>query len=230
MRLALVIGMAVMLSLAGAIGIVSPGALAALGLGGVLWALVLRALRGRERVAAALAAGTAFVAASFALADRARAATVALLPPDAGRIVDVVRTPQPGAPLCWTVIAITARDDAFVLRRGTMSLAPRVQDPARCGLHAFVGLPTLRAQGAMLWTDEIVQPLERLRTLERDDCWVRAWLQFARAPVADGRRVFDLRFEGLPGANFTEMAIGRAGCPANVTRWTPPRADLLAPR
>ena len=139
-------------------------------------------------------------------------------------------TPQPAAPLCWSVIAVTTRDDAYVLRRGTLSLAPGLQAPARCGLHAAARLPTLRAQGAMLWTDEIVQPRERLRALERDDCWVRAWLQFARAPVEGGGRVFDLRFETLPRDNFTALPLGRAGCPANVTRWTPPRADLLAPR
>lgn len=225
----LALGLAALLLVAGALGVVSPGALAAIGLGAVLWTLALRALRPRGRMAAALASGVVFVTASFALAERARAATAARLPP-AERVVDVVRSPQPAAPLCWSVIAITERDDAYVLRRGTLSLAPRIQDPARCGLHATANLPTLRADGAMLWTDEIVQPLGRLRALERDDCWVRAWLQFARAPVADGRRVFDLRFETLPRHNFTDLPLGRAGCPANVTRWTPPRADLLAPR
>jgi inner membrane protein len=228
-RAALAVGLAVIVSVLGALGVVAPGAVAALGLGAVLWALVLRVLCPRARVPAALAAGIAFVATSFALAERARVETVALLPAQE-RIVDVVRSPQPAAPLCWSVIAITARDDAYVLRRGTLSIAPRLQDPARCGLHATARLETLRVEGAMLWTDEIVQPLARLRTLERDDCWVRAWLQFARAPVADGRRVFDLRFETLPRDNFTAMPQGRAGCPAHVTRWTPPRADLLAPR
>jgi inner membrane protein len=225
----LALGLAVVVSIVGALGVLSPGAVAALGLGAVLWALGLRALRDRARVPMALVAGAAFVSTSFALAERARAGTAALLP--AGeRIVDIVRSPQPAAPLCWSVIAITERDDAYVLRRGTLSLSPRIQDPARCGLHVTAGLPTVRAEGALLWTDEIVQPLGRLRALARDDCWVRAWLQFARAPVADGRRVFDLRFETLPRDNFTAMPIGRAGCPANVTGWTPPRADLLAPR
>jgi inner membrane protein len=227
-RGALALGLAGIVSVVGALGVLSPGALAALCLGAGLWALALRALRPRGRLVAALAAGTAFVTASFALAERARAATTALLP--AERLVDVVRSPQPAAPFCWSVIAITERDDAYVLRRGTLSLAPRLQDPGRCGLHATANLPTLRADGAMLWTDEVVQPIERLRALERDDCWVRAWLQFARAPVTDGRRVYDLRFETLPRHNFTEMPIGREGCPANVTRWTPPRADLLGPR
>ena len=228
-RAALAVGLAVIVSALGAFGVVAPGAVATLALGAVLWAMGLRALCPRARVPAALAAGIAFVATSFVLAQRARVQTVALLPARE-RIVDVVRSPHPAAPLCWSVIAVTTRDDAYVLRRGTLSLAPGLQAPARCGLHAAARLPTLRAQGAMLWTDEIVQPRERLRALERDDCWVRAWLQFARAPVEGGGRVFDLRFETLPRDNFTALPLGRAGCPANVTRWTPPRADLLAPR
>ena len=227
---ALAVALGAIVATAGALGVVAPGAVAALALGAILWALVLRALRPRGRALAALAAGGTFVAASFALAERARVETAALLPADAGRIVDIVRSPHPAAPLCWSVIAITERDDAYVLRRGTLSLAPALQDPARCGLHATAKLPTLRADRGMLWTDEIAQPLARLRALERDDCWVRAWLQFARAPVADDRRVFDLRFETIPRDNFTAMPQGRAGCPAHVTGWTPPRADLLAPR
>jgi inner membrane protein len=228
-RAALAVGLLALVSLAGGLGVVATGAVAALVLGAIPWALVLRALRPRARAWAALAAGSAFVAASFALAGRARTDTAARLP-EAERVVDIVRSPQPAAPFCWSVIAVTERDDAYVLRRGTLSLAPALQDPARCGLHATAKLPTLRAEGSMLWTDEIVQPLSRLRALERDDCWVRAWLQFARAPVAGDGRVFDLRFEALPGDNFTAMSLGRAGCPAHVTRWTPPRADLLAPR
>jgi inner membrane protein len=228
-RAALAVGLAVIVSALGAFGVVAPGAVAALALGAVLWAMGLRALRPRARVPAALAAGIAFVATSFVLAQRARVQTVALLPARE-RIVDVVRSPQPAAPLCWSVIAVTTRDDAYVLRRGRCRSRPGLQEPARCGLHATARLPTLRAEGPMLWTDEIVQPRARLRALERDDCWVRAWLQFARAPVDGGGRVFDLRFETLPRDNFTALPLGRAGCPANVTRWTPPRADLLAPR
>lgn len=228
-RAGLAVGLSALVALAGGLGVVAPGALAALASGVVLWALGLRALRPRGRALAALAVSAVFVAASFALAHRARAATLALLP-DGERVVDVVRSPHPAAPFCFAVIAVSGRGDDIVLRRGTLSLARALQDPARCGLHATAGLPTRRVQGSMLWTDEVVQPRERLRTLAREDCWVRAWLQFARAPVADERRVFDLRFETLPRDNFTSMELGRAGCPARVTDWTPPRADLLAPR
>ena len=228
-RAALAVGLLAIVAIAAALGVVAVGSLAALAGGAILWAFVLRALRSRARAWAALAAAGLFVATSFALALSARVQTAARLP-TTERMVDIVRSPHPASPLCWSVIAITEREDAYVLRRGTLSLAPAIQDPARCGLHATAQLPTLRADRGMLWTDEIVQPLARLRALEREDCWVRAWLQFARAPVADDRRVFDLRFETLPRDNFTAMPLGRAGCPANVTGWTPPRADLLAPR
>jgi inner membrane protein len=229
-RAALAVVLLGIVATAGLLGVVAVGAVAALALGAILWTLWLRAWRPRGRAWTALAASGLFVASSFALAESARVETVELLPTDAGRIVDIVRSPQPAAPLCWSVIAITERDDVYVLRRGTLSLAPALQDPARCGLHRTAKLPTVRGDRGMLWTDEIAQPLDRLRALQRDDCWVRAWLQFARAPVVDDRRVFDLRFETLPRDNFTAMPQGRAGCPAHVTGWTPPRADLLVPR
>jgi hypothetical protein len=64
------------------------------------------------------------------------------------------------------------------------------------------------------------------------DCWVRAWLQFARAPAVEGDEVADLRFGREGRGNFTTMrTAGGAtrGCPAYLTAWRPPRADLLSP-
>jgi hypothetical protein len=69
-----------------------------------------------------------------------------------------------------------------------------------------------------------------LRELAIANCSVGAWLQFGRVPfVADGR-IVDLRFETPVGQNFTSMSIDGtpAGCPAYLTDWPPPRADVLS--
>jgi hypothetical protein len=62
---------------------------------------------------------------------------------------------------------------------------------------------------------------------------VRAWLQFGRAPMVRDDEILDLRFE-RGGENFTAMRrrppLEAATCPPHLTRWEPPRADLLEPR
>ena len=70
-----------------------------------------------------------------------------------------------------------------------------------------------------------------VRARYRDDCWVRAWLQFGRAPLISDGSISDLRYGASPRGNFTTMILKTpfeaAGCPANLTTWRPPRADLL---
>ena len=66
------------------------------------------------------------------------------------------------------------------------------------------------------------------RRSAKRDCWVRAWLRFGRAPVIEGGSIFDLRFCGRIGQEFSHMRLERReGCPANVPGWSMPRADLL---
>jgi inner membrane protein len=75
------------------------------------------------------------------------------------------------------------------------------------------------------------QSLATLRDRYANDCWVRAWLQFGRAPELTAGAIGDLRYGGADGG-FTTMPVraadGRA-CPANLTPWTPPREDVLSP-
>ena len=90
-----------------------------------------------------------------------------------------------------------------------------------------------RACGSVLgWADPVRQPLPRLLMLARDDCWVRAWLQFGRAPAADDRRIADLRYGGRSNGNFTDMRLlppdSARVCPPHLTHWGMPRADLFA--
>jgi hypothetical protein len=66
--------------------------------------------------------------------------------------------------------------------------------------------------------------------LYENDCWVRAWLQFGRAPEIRDNVISDLRYSGPDRPNFTTMPIGQwssGNCPRHLTDWRPPRAALL---
>jgi inner membrane protein len=89
-----------------------------------------------------------------------------------------------------------------------------------------------RARAArVVWESPHTQSLAELRRRYRDDCWVRGWLQFGRAPRISDGAISDLRYGSSPVGNFTTMILktpsDAARCPANLTAWRPPRADLL---
>jgi inner membrane protein len=163
----------------------------------------------------------------------ARAQSVAALVPELrGQVVDVILTPNPSSAVCWGVIVIELRETGgeYVLWRGTLSLAPAWRPPTDCASHRFVGAKAARrlGNGRFVLRDETRQPLARLRSLARNDCWVRAWLRFGRAPVIDRGTIYDLRFAERIGQDFSQLRImPRGACPANVPGWRMPRADLL---
>jgi inner membrane protein len=214
--------------------VISAGTLAAL----VATALVLagagRSLSPRARAAAALSAGALFVALMFGLSRVAEARTIDLLgPARPGQVLDVVLNPNPASPLCWSVIVVERDEHEYVLHRGTLSLLPAWQPPTACASHRRHHLGEGRWSGGnrLVWTDEVRLPIEDLRQLASRDCWVKAWLQFGRVPLVREGMILDLRFQGGRRGNFTAMEL-RAGpeaaaCPANMTHWAMPRADLL---
>jgi len=186
----------------------------------------------RTRAAVALAGSALFVASMFGLSAVARASTRAAISHDPrGAILDVVVNPNPGWPVCWAVIAIEkdARADDLVLRRGTLSLFPARHPPGSCPSHRLEGLPAAPGGGALAWGGELRQPVVALRDLSARDCWVRAWLQFGRAPFVRDGTIADLRFEAGTRGNFTTMVLPGEdrGCPPAMTSWGLPRADVL---
>ena len=215
----------------GVVGVLPVMALVALAIAGALFAWSLRGAAAPRRSAVALAAAAAVVASLFGLSavaeQRARRALG-----DSGRsVVDVIVNPNPAWPACWAVIAIEreAATDALVLRRGTLSLFA-MQAPGDCPSHQIERLSApVDAGHGVAWADEKRQDLIALRALARDDCWTRAWLQFGRAPFVSAGAIADLRFESGGRGNFTAMATaGERACPPAMTRWTPPRADVLS--
>ena len=212
------------------------GAMAALALVPIALIAAALAAAGWRRTAAwrsgtALGATAVYVSGLFAVSAAARRDVARQPPPDLrGHIVDVILRPGLANPLCWNAIAIELkeRDDEFVLRRAVVSPVPGFQRPAGCTTDAHDATST-SANGAVRWTAAARQPLGRLRALYRDDCSVRAWMQFGRAPALDDGRIADDRFGDPGGSNFTGMPLTPRtdACPPHLTAWVPPRADLL---
>ena len=218
----------------GAIGIVPWPALAMLALVAAASGRLTRRLRAPRRALAAVVAVAAFGAVMFGISRAARAETMRLLPaaPGAERL-DVVLTPNPAFPVCWSVIAIDKDEAAGVLRlrRGSVSLAPRLWAAAACPLQRLAGTAGGDGDAALLVSDDVRVPLDRLRTGAVADCRLRAWLSFVRAPVLAERRAYDLRFERPGSGNFTGMPIAAGSspivCPGFVPAWAMPRADAV---
>jgi len=135
------------------------------------------------------------------------------------RPVDLVLSAQAANPLCWSVLSITTDAPAtmYVITRGTVALIL----PNACGTSR---------ERRVAWESPQIQSIARLRALYANDCWVRAWLQFGRAPEIRDNAISDLRYSGPDRSNFTTMPIGQwssGACPRYLTDWRPPRADIL---
>jgi inner membrane protein len=197
------------------------GGLAMPALCAIALGVAMRRWAPRRRSAVALGLSLTFVAASFVVREVVRGKVLASNT-DAVRpeLVDLVLSPRGGNPLCWTVVSVVRdeRAGSYSMTRGDVAVLAR----SACG----------SPRGSdVQWGDPTVQSLAQLRTLYRDDCWVRGWMQFGRAPaVADGT-ISDLRYGNSFRGNFTTMTLqppaDAARCPANLTAWRPPRADLL---
>jgi len=205
---------------------IAVGALVALAVGGagLVWLYRRREPRARSTTALVLVAG--FVVAMVMTNRVVRGAAIATNPGKAnGVMVDLVLNPKPASPLCWTTLAIEKdeRGGEYLLRRGSVALlTPRLCDTAIAGSSRRV----------VVWSEPLRQSLTRLRELDRSDCWVRAWLQFGRAPIMSDAGIADYRFGSVGYGNFSFMPIRSpaeaAICPRHVTPWIPPRADLPA--
>ena len=218
-------------------GIVPPESVAALGMMCALFAWITRRMSPRGRAGLALGAVTLIVLVLLAASREARAEARTVLQPQLrGRLVDVILTPNPSAPLCWGLIGIESIEASgeYVLWHGTLTLAPSLKAPTTCASHRFAeaGETRIIAGGRLALGGEIQQSLHQLRDLGRRDCWVGAWLRFGRAPVMAGGQIFDLRFGERGARAFTHMPLVREtaerACPRFVPPWQAPRSDLLA--
>jgi inner membrane protein len=205
-----------------AVGMAPAVALIALAVGAVAFGTLTKRWSPRRRAGAALAATGLYVVLMIGVHAHVERMTVAAIPAAAhGSVVDVILSPQPANPLCWSALAITAdeRADRFHTTRGTTALV------------GAMGCPGQRTDTR--WEAPLTQSLAGLRGRASRDCWVRSWMQFGRAPRLDEREIADLRYGNIGRENFSAMPLRplpeAASCPRNLTRWGMPRADLLRP-
>lgn len=133
------------------------------------------------------------------------------------KILDFVLSPLPANPFCWSVIQLEVdRDQGEYISVGkTISAFPSVLSPEAC----------VEFRSAHRYS---TTSLSTIKDLVQRDCYVNAWLRFARAPYFDSTEVSDLRFNQR-AQNFSSLETppGNRDCPKFIPPWDYPRADLL---
>lgn len=150
--------------------------------------------------------------------------------------VDLIATPMPATPWCWTILALGTSDTHLISRVARISLLPSLTAPDACPSRREASTaertaPTIvvNTEPRLRLDDEYRLDLETLQRLSRD-CWSAAYLRFARAPflVPQTQTLGDLRFDRSKGEDFPEVVFEtRTDCPRFVPPWIPPRASLL---
>jgi inner membrane protein len=212
-------------------GMIPLAAFAALATSAVVLGVISRRWTPRRRASMALALSALFVVAMFGVRERVRGIVLmAMAPTSRAGVIDVILSPEPANPLCWSALTIVTDDAA----------GDYVTTPGTAAALSSSGCESGR-RDLVIWDPPVRQSIARLRELARTDCSVWAWLQFGRAPEvaeraiggADGA-IGDLRYGGARRENFSRMPLRndseRAQCPPNLTHWGMPRADLLEQR
>ncbi|MEO8520071.1 MAG: metal-dependent hydrolase [Acidobacteriota bacterium] len=208
-----------------------PGAVLTMAVAAALATALMRPWTRRARAAAALAATAGFMVGMLGLSQVVTARALAAA--GGGQAVDVIKTPDPGMPVCWFILVLSrdAGGDDLRTVAGTLSLAPAWVPASSCAsdrLERAAGTDP-RGRDAVAWRDDLHASIARLRTLADSDCAAAAWLRFGRAPAIRRDAILDLRFDSDVRGNFSALRLGSGsgGCPPFVPPWTAPRRDLL---
>ncbi len=142
------------------------------------------------------------------------------------RTLDRVLTPTPADPVCWDAWLVQTQDDQAIMRQARVSLLPRLIAVANCrgadlaaprrsgvrpvaaAMAASAPVPAANAAGVQ-WQQQFSMPTRRIAQLARTQCRARAFMQFARVPLASGSEsqwwLTDLRFGGARG--FSQLHL-----------------------
>ncbi len=192
-------------------------------------------------------AGFALLSLTFVLGSRSAKALVrerARLQFPSASTLDVVVTPMPANPFCWSALVVQQEGAAYAVRLGRVATWPSWLNVSECPFDRDA-TPTapLRslaraAQPELIFTSEYRVPLADLRALAAVRCEAQAFFRFARVPYVtaaepDGSRVLgDLRYDRKRGLDFSDIRLtatpAQSGCPAYVPPWRPPRGDILS--
>lgn len=150
------------------------------------------------------------------------------------KLVDAALTSFPTNPLCWAFASINANEQAgtYYLHRGILSLAPHLMPSIQCPNLYGEEPQESHAEFTIFW--ETNGDLKLLRELKASNCFLEAWLRFARIPFVTAELATDLRFRSrVNRADFSALKFDDftgQQCPHSVPAWDFPRADLLLPK
>ncbi len=150
----------------------------------------------------------------------------------ANRLLDIAMSPFPTNPLCWNFISVESKEKAgtYQLREGIVSLAPTILPIAACPASLSKLPQQVTTQPDIAFVSNYQGSLNRLRTLSDQQCYFKAWLRFARAPLLKQDTAVDLRFGSVPTGNFTALSLGNTAeqhCSRFIPSWDFPRSDLM---
>lgn len=192
--------------------------------------------RGRSALVLALLLSVGLVALQSAASDAGRARITGVLQRDdpPARVLDVAMTAFPSQPLCWNFASLEVNEaaDSYRLRRGVISLAPQWLAPLACPRGLVEQGASAALTPAIAVFGQASASLHTLRALKDANCYVDAWLRFARMPQLQADELSDYRFSATPRGNFSTLpfaALARDACPQSVPAWSYPRADMLTP-
>ncbi|MCA0374708.1 MAG: metal-dependent hydrolase [Gemmatimonadetes bacterium] len=246
-----------------AFGAIARGPLVLLGAVALLWTVAqwwMHRARGREvpgagtrrwgPVRSGVAAWTA-VTLLFAGASRAAQAEVQARVADGrGEATDVVLTPAPGDPTCWSALVVSRGDGTY--RVSSALVAPVAGQPVAACAARYGGAGTVArladdplaplaqattavpypASSQVAWRRSWAQPGGALATLAAAHCDAAEALRFMRVPVwqraasdASVRDTLqaDARYGIGAGAGFAELRLADAAAPCTLEgKWIPP--------
>jgi inner membrane protein len=160
--------------------------------------------------------------------------------PSGSTLADVVLTPSPGNPLCFTLWRVSSTKTEYVAERGVVAPFPGHHPVQSCRTEPDEDAPTAplvrlgRDEGPGLrWTGRFSAPLTELSTLARENCFAAAFLRWSRVPFwsdePEGSTLIgDLRYDRQRPIEFAELVVPDGQeCPRFVPNWTPPREHLI---
>jgi inner membrane protein len=155
--------------------------------------------------------------------------------------LDVVMSPSPANPLCWSALAIEIEGTDLVSRRLAVSLAGEIQHVDGCRFTpptettaAHTSIERTSTESVRFF-DETRTPLALLRDLAANSEDTAAFLRFSRAPYLLEREgeptvAGDVRYDRETGLGFGELEVHRSAPLGGwVPSWEPPRIDAIDP-
>ncbi len=179
-----------------------------------------------------------FVAAGQLASQRLAALAQAEFPHS--RTLDQVLTPTPADPVCWDAWLVQAQPGQEVMRQARISLLSGVIGVDACRGVNLAGPRSNRSEAVpaaagagIKWQQQFTLSTDWIPRIS-SDCRSRAFMQFARVPMAVNSQwgwwLSDLRFGVGPGRGFSQLHLTfPEPCKFAPVPWLPPRPELLQP-